>query len=771
MNTKPKTMAPPPPPASITLQDIYYVIFRHKWMSAILVAIGLACSLAVYWLFPFPYISEAILYIPYIQEATAPVEMEGNANVRSSVGRGDNILNTELEMLASLDTAEAAATDPSLGTNGLERILGISIPSNAESAYVAAAGNYILAHLKSEVPPKSDVILLHYSASDPVLAQQVLSSLIKAYKNNYKSNHLSMGFSDEFLQDQTSESKTHLDDTLKSLESEKAKLGITSLVDSKKNVTDMLYKRQDAIDQVRVDLADTQAVIDGLNARLYAKATNAPQTNTSTNLAATPQMVAPSPDIIAKYQSLNANLSAWRNEEQKLLGEFTGSNKLVQNSQLQRAAAEAAVEKFEAQNPGLVAYKSNPSGSPLGASADPMMTLRYAEQKKEQLMARFKELSSQMAAVKGEAIKLDAAEDDITKAETEKEVAEAKYKHFLTSQEQARINEGNKVSNIRPAEQPTPGARENMKILKVTGGVLGFFLALAFGLPFFIEMVLDQTFKQPMDVKARIDAPFFITIPKLNGHQKMAELKRANPVALLSANGDAKPDAETVDGMVPAANESQMAAWDERSELRPFFETLRDRLMTYFEMINLTHKPKLVAVTGCSTGAGVTSTAAGLASSLSEIGEGNVLLVDMSARDGAAHHFYKGKLACGIEEVLARGKRDHAQVQDHLYVVQEMGSGDNSLPRVMPKRFSHLLPLMKASDYDYIIFDMPPVSEISITPRLARFMDMVLLVIESEKTPREAGIRAAALLAESKTNVGLVLNKNRAYLPKRLQNT
>jgi Mrp family chromosome partitioning ATPase len=78
---------------------------------------------------------------------------------------------------------------------------------------------------------------------------------------------------------------------------------------------------------------------------------------------------------------------------------------------------------------------------------------------------------------------------------------------------------------------------------------------------------------------------------------------------------------------------------------------------------------------------------------------------------------------------------------------------------------------MKASDYDYIIFDMPPVSEISITPRLARFMDMVLLVIESEKTSRDAAMRVASMLSETKTNVGLVLNKNRSYLPKRLQNT
>ena len=88
---------------------------------------------------------------------------------------------------------------------------------------------------------------------------------------------------------------------------------------------------------------------------------------------------------------------------------------------------------------------------------------------------------------------------------------------------------------------------------------------------------------------------------------------------------------------------------------------------------------------------------------------------------------------------------------------------------MLPKRFSHLVTQLKASDYDYIILDMPPVTEISVTPRLARFMDMILLVVESEKTDRDAAQRAATLLSESRANVGVVLNKNRTYVPKRLQ--
>ncbi len=79
------------------------------------------------------------------------------------------------------------------------------------------------------------------------------------------------------------------------------------------------------------------------------------------------------------------------------------------------------------------------------------------------------------------------------------------------------------------------------------------------------------------------------------------------------------------------------------------------------------------------------------------------------------------------------------------------------------------MPKLKSSDYDYIIFDMPPVTQTSVTTRLAGFMDMVMLVIESEKTDREAVQQANQLLMQSKSNVTAVLNKTRKYVPARLQ--
>ena len=73
------------------------------------------------------------------------------------------------------------------------------------------------------------------------------------------------------------------------------------------------------------------------------------------------------------------------------------------------------------------------------------------------------------------------------------------------------------------------------------------------------------------------------------------------------------------------------------------------------------------------------------------------------------------------------------------------------------------------SDYDYIIFDMPAISQTSITPRVAAFMDLVLLVIESEKTNCYVVEQAESMLAESQVSAKAVLNKYRRYVPQWLQ--
>jgi Mrp family chromosome partitioning ATPase len=270
--------------------------------------------------------------------------------------------------------------------------------------------------------------------------------------------------------------------------------------------------------------------------------------------------------------------------------------------------------------------------------------------------------------------------------------------------------------------------------------------------------------RRPVDVERLLGLPLFLSIPDLgkNGHRSLVGGSGKGRLAL--GNGGKGASAASGNG-AKAPDGMELAALGNANALHPFHETLRDRLIGYFERMNLTHKPKLIAVTGLTKDTGVTTTAAGLASCLSDTGDGNVLLVDMTPGQGSAQQFYRGKEVCGLEEILST--RNSAQVQDNLYVVSEE-PGSDKLSRILPQRFMKLVPKLKASDFDYIIFDMPPVSQISVTPRLAGFMDMVLLVVESEKSDRDIVQRATNLLAESKAHVGVILNKTRSYVPSRL---
>jgi Mrp family chromosome partitioning ATPase len=256
-----------------------------------------------------------------------------------------------------------------------------------------------------------------------------------------------------------------------------------------------------------------------------------------------------------------------------------------------------------------------------------------------------------------------------------------------------------------------------------------------------MEQFLDRSVKRPSEIETKLGLPLLISIPDM---QK---------------NDFGKHDRMTSPG-------TSIAPWDREHPLHQFYEGLRDRLIVYFEVRNAIPKPKLVAVTSCGHGAGVSSIAAGLAAMLSETGDGNVLLVNISGDKGAAQQFHNGELGYSLDEVLETGNKC-ALVKANLYAITERANGDR-LPTNLPKKLSALMPKLKASEYDYIIFDMPPVNQTTSTARLSVLMDMVLLVIESEKTNQDVIKCVIKLLAESKATVSTVLNKFRNYIPARL---
>jgi Mrp family chromosome partitioning ATPase len=164
----------------------------------------------------------------------------------------------------------------------------------------------------------------------------------------------------------------------------------------------------------------------------------------------------------------------------------------------------------------------------------------------------------------------------------------------------------------------------------------------------------------------------------------------------------------------------------------------------------------------------VTTVATALAASLSETGEGKVLYVDVNPAQGASvHPFQEGRAVARIQDALVPEQRETAMVNDQLYAVS-LGGQTGGRVGVIPRTLSELVPKIRASDYDYIIFDLPPISQTSVTARVAGLLDLNVLVLESEKTLQGRAEQAVRLLSESRSDVVAVLNKHRRYLPTKL---
>lgn len=745
------------PPGGLKLGDVYYTLFRHKWKILVFTLAGVLAAAGI-WFFAGPlYQSEAKLLVRYVRDARAvDAGLGSQGDVKSPDARGENIINSEIEILTSRDLALDV-----VDLVGPEKILAKA--GGGTNRFVAAGR--ILRGLEVDVPRRSSVIRVVFNHPDPEMAQTVLRLLVQNYLRKHAEVHRAVGVFDEFLTKQTDALRSQLSQTEQELQKLKLTANVTSVEESKRMLAEQASRVRQELMAAEAELAERRTVLEKVQqAAGIAATTNTPAAATETPL---------DPVQEQHYRTVLTRLESLRNRELELLLQFTPESQDVRQVRDLIASTEKTKRELETAEPRLLrlaqlALRAGPNASAAGnrTTLGAGMDLGALEAEVAALEARVNKLKEYQAEVRAEVAKINEVEQAISELQRRKQREETKYLYYSASLEQARIDESlgaSSLANINVLQEAsTPGINFE-KTRKLMLGVLFGGLAAGLGLAFLLEMVLDSRLKRPADVEQKLNLPLFLSIPDFtrNGHAKA--LRQSRVAELPAGDPSAASAGDSAELPVPAPATT--------NPLRTFHEALRDRLIMYFELKEMHHKPKLVGVTGTHHGAGVSSIAAGLAETLSETGDGNVLLVDMNPEHGpSVYPFYRGKPGCGLSELLEEGaQRESAQVQDNLYVVSLNGRSQGSRVGVVPRRFASLLPKMKASDYDYIIFDMPPVSQTSVTAKVSGLLDMTFLVVESERSNVEQTKRCAALLAESRANVTAVLNRHHNYLPEKLR--
>ena len=428
----------PGPPPKMTLGEILYIVFRHKWKILLLSLAGVAGTAALPFVRPPAYQSEARLYIRYVVESRSPGQVgDGDARIRSPDVRGDSILNTEMEILTSMDLAQQVA-DAIGPEKVLARMGGGS--DRLRAAFLIQKG------LKAEVPRDTSVIHLAFQHRDPGIVQPVLKRLIEVYFKKHAEIH-AVGAFDDFLTQETDQRRSQVAQTEEELRKAKAKAGIISLQDTKQAYESETARIQQQIFDTQAELAEHQAAASEM-----AKVLRSPLATVTNPLAGTNYIEAVPSEQMDEYTRVCALLAGLGRREQELLVSFTASNSLVREVRRQIETNELIKGQLERANPGLLSVRVlSTNGVAAAPAADPRTGLTVELARVSGLESRLKVLNDQLNEVRKKAIALADAEGPITELQRRLQLQETNYTRFSQSLEQSQIDErlgAGKVANI-----------------------------------------------------------------------------------------------------------------------------------------------------------------------------------------------------------------------------------------------------------------------------------------------------------------------------------
>ena len=739
------------------------MLFKHKWKIILLSLLGFAAAAAVYIEQEPLYRSQTKLFVRYVRETGSADQYEDMKSPGGGGKAGDPVINTEIELFHSVDVARRVAE-----AVGIERLLpGAQSQGEAGVSQAAAA---VLKGLEVSPGQSSTVLYVTYSNKDPQLAQTVLKAVLECYFEKHLEVHRDPANIDSVVK-QTEQMHERLKETDVQLNKLRTDSGILSLADATAVLSSQRAKTQDDLVRAKAEFAELQASIaargkerdaeDELSRDDLPVKANPAAARNGTKPAGNP----PPTQAITEYRTVMELLTFLQKRDVELRIKFKAGNPLLALNQQQIDSYEAKRRTLLTKFPELAAdavvlEKAGPTDNPKWNLINDRARLAAIRAKLEVYETHLEEIGNQF----GKQYAIGAEIDDLDRRkqmeDTEYRALSIKLKNAIAD---GKLNPS-RMPNITVVQQPSsPVKTFDSLTKKIIGGLAGSGVGLGVGLAFFIELLLVRKVNRPIEIQTRLQLPLLMSIPFIRKKERRGLLlglhqgppRLGTTEALTLANGDCNDGAREV----PSRRANHF--------ILPYSETIRDRIIFNFEVNNVTHKPKLVAVTGLSEGAGTSTIAAGLAKSFSEIPGMKVLMVDLSSfhpEDNPLfgeipRHSLHGALH------LARNSQFRENPQALYYARATARRSDEKVTAFTPIQLSELMPHLVASEYDYIIFDMPPVDQTSRTLTMAGMMDKVLLVLDAENTSRDGLLWGYSELVKGKADVSCVFNKTRTHVP------
>ncbi len=331
------------------------------------------------------------------------------------------------------------------------------------------------------------------------------------------------------------------------------------------------------------------------------------------------------------------------------------------------------------------------------------------------------------------------------------------YNGLLTRLKEAGISGGLRASNIRVVDQAevpkgpvTPNHKMNL--------AWGLFFGLIFGVGSAVfQEYVDRSIKSPDDVARHLGLPALGTVPRLQSLSFLRGYKYKYGYGYGFRFGR-RPQNQPMNTDKSDNRSIELAPHDEPTSV--IAESYRS-VRTSFFLSSGSAPTRSVVITSAVPGEGKTVTAVNTAVSVAQTGA-RVILVDADMRRPRMHKIFK----CANEKGLSSVLEGHCSLQDaisetnikNLFLLSSGPIRPNPGELILSPRFKEVLESLK-KDFDLVVLDSPPLSNVSDGRILASVSDAAILVVKAFSTSRYIASRAVQHLAQAQVRIaGVVLN-------------
>lgn len=182
-----------------------------------------------------------------------------------------------------------------------------------------------------------------------------------------------------------------------------------------------------------------------------------------------------------------------------------------------------------------------------------------------------------------------------------------------------------------------------------------------------------------------------------------------------------------------------------------------ENLYTNIRMLSSEDDIRLIAITSTVQVEGKSSLTYLYAKELNSLGK-RILVVDANLSQPSLHHFFGVANGLGFFNLLSDGSNrlsDFVQsLSTNLHILTAGSTSMNPMNLLCTKQFSHLIEQIRIStDYDYVLFDLPPALELSDPLLISEKLDIVLFVVSLEHVRRELPELALMRIRSTGTSV------------------